>query len=107
VKARYTISVILTVAGLMLVTYAQTRYWTTQRLAANAQETMIKIIEKDGLYASKYPDGLPNHVVFAMHSIGGRYNWHNEGHANTVYGIALILLAAGIAYTSKHWRITT
>lgn len=100
-KLRYTIAAILAVAGLMLVTYAQTRYRTTQRLAANAQEKMIKIIEKDGLYASKYPDRLPNHVVFAMHSIGGRYNWHNEGNANTVYGLAIILLAYVVARTGR------
>lgn len=100
-RLRYTLAAILAVAGLMFVTYAQTRYWTTQRLAANAQETMIRIIEKDGLYASKYPDGLPNHVTFAMHSIGGRYNWHNEGNANTVYGIAIIVLAYVVARTGQ------
>lgn len=83
----------------MIVTYAQTRYWTTQHLAANAQATMIKIIEKDGLYASKYQERLPNHVVFAMHSIGGRYNWHNEGNASTVCGLAIILLAYVVART--------
>jgi hypothetical protein len=100
-KARYTISVLLAVAGLMLVTYAQTRYLTTQRLAANAQSKMIKIIEEDGLYASKYPDGLPIHVVFAMNSIGGRYNWHNEGNANTVFGLMIMLLAYVVARTGR------
>jgi hypothetical protein len=100
-KTRYTISVILAVVGLLLVTYATTRYSTTLRLAANAQSTMIKVLEKDGLYASKYPDGLPNHVVFAMHSIGGRHNWHNECNANMVYGLMIMLLAYVVARTGR------
>jgi len=62
---------------------------------------MIRIIEKDGLYASKYPEGLPNHVIYAMHSLGGRYNWHNEGNANTVYGVAIILFAYVVARTRE------
>jgi hypothetical protein len=100
-KVRYTLSALLAVAGLVLVTYALTRYWTTQRLAANAQSTMIRVIEEDGLYVSKYPQGLPPHVVFAMNSIGGRYNWHNEGNANTVYGLIIILLAYVVARTGR------
>ena len=100
-KANHIIAAILAILGLLVMTYAQTRYWTTQLLAANAQKTMIRIIEKDGLYAERYPERLPNHLFYAMGSIGGRYNWHNEGVNYTVYGAMIILLGYVVSRTSN------
>ena len=100
-KANHVIAAILAILGLLVMTYAQTRYWTTQLLAANAKKTMIRMIQNDGLYAERYPERLPNHVIYAMESIGGRYNWHNEGVNYTVYGAMIILLGYVVARTGN------
>lgn len=93
------IAAIIAIAGLNLITYAQTRYIVTDRLLTKAQAKMNSVIEEDGFYKETYPEGLPNRVTWALYSLGGRYHWHNEGLQFSVLGCALMVCGYVVART--------
>jgi len=103
-SAQVVISILFLVAGVALVTYATTRYWTTAHVSDRAVRIVEAFLVKHSLYIDlNRPESAnsidPNQTVESrsmlgrIRAAGGMYHWWNDG--LPYWGLGAFLISVG------------
>ncbi len=95
-KCTNLIALIMVLIGVILISFATTRYWTTKYVLNTAQDRMESALKSHGLYEQVYSSGPP-HVALAIPLAGGMYYWWNN--AVSYWAVGFVLVFSGLAVT--------
>ncbi len=98
-KCNNIIALIMVLLGVIIITYATTRYWTTKHVLNTAQDRMNSALKSHGLYEQVYSfeSSGPPRIAFAIPRAGGMYYWWNN--AIPYWACGLVLVCSGLAVT--------
>jgi len=98
-KCTNIIALIMVLLGVIMITYATTRYWTTKRVLTTAQDRMNSALKSHGLYEQVYSfeSSGPPRIALAIPLAGGMYYWWNN--AIPYWAAGFVLVFSGLAVT--------
>ena len=102
-RTRNLAALVLMLGGTNILTFASTRYWTTEHVLTSAQERMNSTLKKDGIYEQVYEADSFGHLAPAIHNAGGMYYWWND--AIPYWAFGFILTFSGLAVSRYEPKI--
>jgi hypothetical protein len=98
-KCTNIIALIMVLLGVIMITYATTRYWTTKHVLTAAQDRMNSALKSHGLHEHvyAYESSDPPRIALAIPLAGGMYYWWNK--AIPYWAAGFVLVFSGLAVT--------